>query len=185
MGCFAGDPILVPSNRDSRGIWGSQPLRMWWLKRRWEGLATTSTCILEDWIHTCIVQVVIQTSSFTYYLQNRVTSTLSKRSSARCRSAWFRSSNEFWRGLEPSLHTPRQEDESHPTHCGHYNPAQFYLKGWQQCLEAVLPTGAQDPLGKPRGKQKEVTVPRAKPILDMNHFLIHTAWVLILSKYRR
>ena len=101
---------------DCRGIWGAPLLEIWLWWRRKEGLATTSIWILADQIHTCSAQLVIPNSGFAH-LQNQLRSILWPGKLVRCRSAWFRFSNEEFAGTRAWFaHTQaRSWDISTPT----------------------------------------------------------------------
>ena len=66
VGHFAGATTLISHHRDCRGICGAQPLGIWLWQRSGEGLATTSTWILADWVYNSSAQVVIPTGGFAH-----------------------------------------------------------------------------------------------------------------------
>lgn len=78
---------------DYRRICRAQSLGIWLWQRNGEGLETTSTWILANWVHTYSVQILIPTSSFMHF-QNQVDGALWPVNLAGCRSAWCGSSNK-------------------------------------------------------------------------------------------
>lgn len=65
------------------------------MRKKGEWCATTSIQILAYWVHTYSGQVAISLTSTFAHLQNHVWGTLQLGNSARCRSAWFGSSNKI------------------------------------------------------------------------------------------
>lgn len=73
---------------------GLTPRGPQWNLRRGKGLATTSTCFLEDQVTTIRVQWVVPTSSFSY-LQNQAGGVFWSGKLVERISAWYRSSKKF------------------------------------------------------------------------------------------
>lgn len=129
---------LISYHKDCRRICRAQPLGIW-MWQEGNGLATTSTWILADWVHTGSAKVVIPTSNFAY-LQNQVGDGLSPRNLEGCRCAWIGSlSKEFLLALEPSLCIPKQWVESEPYTLWRVAPSEKRAgDNWKLCSPVVL-----------------------------------------------
>lgn len=92
-------------------------------------------------VYTWGAQIVISTNGFAH-LQSQIWGALWPSNLARCKSAWFGSSNEFWWSYSLVCPCPDKELNDSPTFYGEYLPGPSDQKVWLQSLEVVSLSGA-------------------------------------------
>lgn len=128
---------LILHCRDCRRIWWLYPRSLTAMQKR-EELATTSTGVLMDWVHTCSAKIVIPARDFAH-LQQYIRYVLWPGNLALQRSGWFRSSNKETCQAKRLFCPCPGKNWSHSSICYRDLPVSSDQKGWWQLLEAVWP----------------------------------------------